>query len=530
MGGPIDEDPPQLITQYPDNQSINITPKEIILEFDEYIKLENPNKNIIITPRLKKEEIITTALKTRVTVELNQDLEPNTTYVFNFQKSVQDLSEGNPAENLKVVFSTGETIDSLTISGSTNFLFPSRNTEYEDILIGLYEAADTTDLFTAPPYYIAQADSTGAFTIENIRAGNYLAYAWLDANNSLKAEFKSEEFSFITDTIKIQPDHQEQLHFNLSKANQTGFKLSRSAPTGTAYQLVFNKGVKQFDINAPDSAPPIFHKIEDDRIKLYAPSPEADSLALRIKALDSINQTIDTLVWAKFEESDRKEDKLSVTIQSGKSFYQELNMRLDFSKPISAINFDSLYLSYDSASSLPIDLQMLTWRDSSSLDQLTIQMNVPDSITASIVTLKASDSTFLDITGVFNEDPITGNFKKLNRESLADEIFGTILTDADRLIVQLLTPKEEIITEQTLNSNTNFSFTLIEPGSYKLRVIEDTNQNGQWDPADFSLKRHAEKVYYFIDPETNEQNVMIRGGWSIGPLQISSIPDSGIKR
>ena len=96
---------------------MNTNPKEIRLEFDEYIKLDNATKNIIITPRVKKDELIITALKNMVIIELNQQLEDSTTYVFNFQKSIQDLSESNPAENLKLVFSTGPSIDSLELSG-----------------------------------------------------------------------------------------------------------------------------------------------------------------------------------------------------------------------------------------------------------------------------------------------------------------------------------------------------------------------------------------------------------------------------
>src|SRR5690606_17066626 len=153
--------------------------------------------------RINKDEVIFTALKNTLVIELNQELEDSTTYVFNFQKSIQDLSEGNPAEYLKLVFSTGASIDSLTFSGNVNNYFPSRNDKIEDAIVGLYPVDDTTDIFIAPPYYLTQVDSTGNFNITNIKAGKYFAYAWLDDNNSLKAEYKTEAFDFITDTIRI---------------------------------------------------------------------------------------------------------------------------------------------------------------------------------------------------------------------------------------------------------------------------------------------------------------------------------------
>lgn len=527
-GGPRDETPPKVLAQYPENQSLNVNPKEIWIEFDEYIKLDNPNKNIIITPRLNKDEVITTALKNKVSVELNQELEPNTTYVFNFQKSIQDLSEGNPAEQLKLVFSTGPTIDSLVVTGRTNFLFPDRKTVYDDVLVGLYEATDTTDVFTAPPYYIAQVDSLGLFRLENLRAGAYLAYAWLDANNSLKAEFKTEEFAFISDTLIIDPESEKILHFNLAKADQTAFKLTRSSTTGSSYQLVFNKGLREIEIIPEDKNERILHKVEKDRVKLYREIPIADSLAIQVKAKDSILQSLDTLIWAKFEESDRRKDELNIAVSSGKSFYQQLKMELIFTKPVTEVSFDSLFVSFDTASIFPIAPEMLYWRDSAKLDQLDILMNIPDSLPFSIFSLIASDSTFRDIEGEFNTKLIKANFRKLQRQGLADEIAGTIQTDHPSLIVQLLTAKDELVKELILNNQKAFSFTLIEPGSYKIKVIEDENKNGEWDPSDFSLKHQAEKVYYFQDPETNEQNIMIRGGWSINTLQINSVPNTGI--
>ena len=527
QGGPIDEDPPNIISQYPENQSINTVPEEIIIEFDEYIKLDNPSKNIIITPRLDKDKIITTALKNRVRVDLNQELEENTTYVFNFQKSVQDASESNPAQNLKVVFSTGPTIDSLTVQGRVNVLFPDRNTDYRDVLIGLYRTQDTTDLFTSPPYYIGQADSTGNFQLENLREGEFLAYAWLDENNTLKAEGKNENFAFIKDTLTITPETEKLLHFNLAKSDQGEFKLNRSTESGSAYQLVFNKGLRDFALQHSTDHKLSF-KINDDRVKIYSDQTIPDSLSLQIFATDSILQTVDSLVWAKFQESDRAKEELSVTVASGKSFFENLKMDLTFSKPLAAINYDSLQVVYDSAQFYQITPEMLSFKDSLRRDQLQIQLFVPDSLNQSIFTLSASDSTFKDVENQYNLQSISANFRKLKRESLADEISGSVNTGATNLIIQLLNSKEEVIKELEQSNQADFSFKLIEPGIYRLRVIEDTNGNGVWDPPNFATGRQPELVYYFLDPETQSKDITIRGGWTVGPLVIQSIPKSGI--
>lgn len=528
MGGPQDEEPPKVLEMTPLDQSLNTKPKEIVITFDEYIKLDNANKNILITPRINKDEVIITAIKNTLVIELNQELEDSTTYVFNFQKSIQDLSEGNPAENLKLVFSTGESIDSLKISGTVNTYFPGRNDKLEDAIVGLYPIDDTTNVFIAPPYYLSQVDTAGNFNISNIKAGKYLAYAWQDDNNSLKAEYKSEAFDFIKDTITIDQNI-DGLHFNLSKGDQNPIRLLRSSPQGSNYTIVLNKTPLEVNLENEFLGSEIFYKLGDKRINLYSESTRADSLAFNVNLRDSVGYEVDSLIWAKFEESDRKAEKLTISANSGKNFYQNLGIELTFNKPIKEINYDSLYLAYDTASVIAISPEMLSFRDSLRRDILDININVADSIPFEIFTLKAADSTFRDIEGEYNEVALSANYKKLKKETLADEISGTITGGEGPFIVQLLDSKGEMKRESYLEAGNQFSFTLIEAGSYQIRVIEDSNGNHRWDPANFEERRHAERTFDFIDPETGSKNILIRGGWIVEDLVIKATPKTGLK-
>ncbi|EPR70432.1 hypothetical protein ADIWIN_3571 [Winogradskyella psychrotolerans RS-3] len=156
-------------------------------------------------------------------ITLNQELEDSTTYVFNFQKSIQDIAESNPAERLKLVFSTGSTIDSLTVSGKVDYWFPKAKEDYEDLLVGLYIDQDTLDLFSSAPYYIAQVDTAGKFEITNIKAGTFRAYAWYDDNNSLKTEYRSEPYGFISEPIEVNKNL-EDLQININRARFESIK------------------------------------------------------------------------------------------------------------------------------------------------------------------------------------------------------------------------------------------------------------------------------------------------------------------
>ena len=527
MGGPRDEDPPIVLEMYPENQSLNQKPEEILIVFDEYIKLDNPNKNIIITPKLDKDELIITALKNTVKIELNQELEDSTTYVFNFQKSIQDISESNPTENLKLVFSTGQTIDSLTFSGRVNNYLPKRGFSYENVIVGLYEFEDTTDVFTAQPYYLSQADSSGIFTIGNIKAGKYRAYAWNDENNTLKAEYKSEDYDFILDTISIESNVTGAI-FNISKADLTPIKLTRSSESGSNYDIVLNKDPLNVELIGEQIGGNINYNIIDQRIRLYSRSPIEDSIKIDVKLQDSLSFKVDTTIYAKFKESERKAEKLTFSANSGKSFYQDLEIELKFNKPITDINYDSLFISYDSASIIPITPEMVTIADSMKRNLLKINLLIPDSLDKEIFTIKASDSTFLDIEGEFNEAVLSANYRKLKRETLADGVSGEIIGGIAPYIIQLIDSKSQVNREIYLEEGNNFSMLLIEPGTYKIRIIEDRNKNKRWDPSNYLEKRYAERIFYFEDKETNLQDIVIKAGWTLDGLTIIASPKSGL--
>src|SRR5690606_30681525 len=111
MGGPKDEDPPKLVSSNPENETTNIEPSEILLTFNEYIKVENLTNQVIMTSGIHSQQVEFMALNNQLRIRLNHELEDKTPYVFNCQKSVQDIREGNPANRLKLAFSTGDEID-----------------------------------------------------------------------------------------------------------------------------------------------------------------------------------------------------------------------------------------------------------------------------------------------------------------------------------------------------------------------------------------------------------------------------------
>ncbi|WP_076498369.1 Ig-like domain-containing domain [Belliella pelovolcani] len=531
MGGEKDLDPPVLVSIKPANESTNIKPQTIELEFNEYVKLDNASKQIIVTPRINKDEMVVTAIKNRVVIKLNQDLEDSTTYVFNFQKSIQDITESNPAENLKLVFSTGNDIDSLRFSGKVSYLFPQKDKFIKDVLVGLYEKNDTTDVLTASPYYISAADSSGNFEITNIKAGEYRAYAWFDSNNSLKAEDKSEPYGFLGDTIRIREDIQN-VQFYISKADLTELKINRTSTIGESFDVVLSKIPIETIIEHEDYGKKLFYRRNEKNLRFYYTELRNDSIETRLSFKDSVGYKIDTLIFLKFEESDRRKEALEITSNSGASFLKNLRAEFSFNKPLKRISYDSLIVKYDTASVIQIKPEWVSLVDSTDFTKLKIEIPLSDTISKSTFQIYAADSTFFDVENQFNDKKIEANYKRLNPETLVTELIVVIDTDKRPLLLEVLDKAGKTYRQVYLENTNKHSFADLEPNTYQVRVIIDENRNKMWDPSNMNENRQAELVYYYTNPDDPKSyDVPLKAGWTnditiipITPLGINKEP------
>lgn len=524
LGGPKDEDAPELLSINPANESTNTKPSTIILEFSEYVRTETPNKLILVTPRINKDDIEVTANRNKVTINLNQELEDSTTYVFNFQKSIKDITEGNVPENLRLVFSTGPTIDSLSASGKVSFNFPQNTPKLEDVLVGLYPLDDTTNVFTGPPYYVVQTDSTGLFTLRNLKQGKYLSFAWQDANNNNKAEFKTEPYSFIIDTINLESDI-TGLNFILDKSDLSPFKIQRTATIGQNFEITTTKAAVNIEIQHEDLGKDMFYAAKEKSIRFYHQTLRNDSTAVRIQLADSAGIQVDSTLYLKFQESDRKKDTPIPSFGNTKTFTKNIQAQILFNKPIVDINYDSLFVKYDTINNVQITPQMLSFEDSLQRTSLSLLIPIPDSVASDSFTLYIGDSTFMDIEGVWTDKKYENTYTRINPETLAEEIKVTVNTEERPLIIQILTKKDEIIRQAYLENTNTTTFKNIEAGTYIIRAIVDKNKNKRWDTSNYLDKRYAEPIYFLTNPENPEPyDTIIRGGWT---LEVTIEPRNG---
>ena len=209
QGGPRDMTPPQATNMNPKNNATNAKPKKIELQFNEFVEVKNAQQRVIISPPQKTPATILANGK-KVTIEFADTLIPNTTYTIDFTNALRDLNEGNVLEGFTYAFSTGDEIDTMQISGTV--LNAMDLNPMSGAQVGIYEAklaGDSTGPLYQMPVRITKTDSTGHFTIKNIKNGAYDIYA-LEDKNSDYILTKGEYFGFIDNSIETAVESKER--------------------------------------------------------------------------------------------------------------------------------------------------------------------------------------------------------------------------------------------------------------------------------------------------------------------------------
>jgi hypothetical protein len=200
-GGPKDSLPPVLLNANPPLNSLNITPKKIVLTFDEYLQLKDVRKNLIVSPVPKVFPIVTMHLKT-ITIEMKDTLQNNTTYSLDFGSAIADNNEGNVLKNFSYTFSTGNYLDSLQYSGRVIMAYTGKpdSTMIAMLHDRLYDSAVEKER----PRYIARLDSLGNFTFKHIKPGTYALYALKDESGTHEYTSNAQTFAFADSPVDLE--------------------------------------------------------------------------------------------------------------------------------------------------------------------------------------------------------------------------------------------------------------------------------------------------------------------------------------
>jgi hypothetical protein len=200
-----------LLRAGPERNATEFREDRIRLYFDEYIKLNKLNDQLIISPPINPDAYIISPQSTAakyVQIELTDKLRPNTTYNFNFGQSIVDNNEGNPYPYFRYVFSTGDYVDSLQVRGTIGNAFGRETKNFVSVMLYAVDSTYTDSIiYQHPPEYLTNTlDSLEVFEIGNVKAGRYLLIAQKDIANNYSFNQNADDIGFINDFIDLPTD------------------------------------------------------------------------------------------------------------------------------------------------------------------------------------------------------------------------------------------------------------------------------------------------------------------------------------
>jgi putative lipoprotein len=198
-GGWYDETPPKVLGATPADKATDVKAQKVKISFDEFVKIDNPTENVIVSPpQLQAPEIKATGKS--IEVKLLDSLKANTTYTIDFSDAISDNNEGNPLGNYTYSFSTGAEIDTMEVSG---YVVAAENLEpVKGILVGLYANLADSAFEKQPMLRVSRTDSRGHFVIKGVKRGTYRVYALQDVDGNYQFNQKSEMIAFNHELIK----------------------------------------------------------------------------------------------------------------------------------------------------------------------------------------------------------------------------------------------------------------------------------------------------------------------------------------
>jgi len=500
-GGEQDKTPPKVVKTIPPNESVNFTGNRIRIFFDEFVTLRDIRKQLIISPPLAYFPEITPSgnASKYINIKILDTLRPNTTYTFNFGKSIQDNNEGNPLSFYTYIFSTGNTIDSLTLKGSIKDALRPKAENFVNVM--LYEMgekySDSVVYKQRPIYVVNTLDSLTTFELSHLKAGKYMLVGMKDKDNNYLFDPKTDKIGFHPTPITIPTDSSYTLSL-FKEVPQT--QASRPFQSGEQRISIGYQGEKDSIQVTPLPPSPADWKwvIEKEPTKdtlwlWYHPKVE-DSLKLIVKSNRS-----DT---TKVNLRKMKPEKWKITPEFKGISPTEEEIVLSSNTPIRAFNKEAIKLIV-AKDSTEVGFEPIFTPNTS---QITLKVKVKEGEKYLFKAFNAFENFFGQ-----KSDTLQESFSAKKAED-----FGSLkLTFRDNISLPFiieLTDKDakKVLYEQYVEQTSpTYNFPFVKAGNYRLRVIEDRNRNKKWDTGNFLGRLLPEPVHYFA------KEIELRANWEV---------------
>lgn len=565
-GGPKDTIPPVIVFMDPDNFSTNIDtlrhPK-IYVEFNEYVQIKDLQKELYTSPAMKKKPTVVRRGR-GIVVTMKDTLRPNTTYAINFGASIADNNEGNPLHAMRYVFSTGDTVDSMYMSGYTADSYKADSVSKSFIYFFIADSVEQpkdwdSTMFKYKPQVIARAEKNGIFIAQNLKPVNYRIYAFEDTNNNMEYEPSVDQIGFLDsvynpatmpgftiwyDSLRHYPSAEPQLYFRMFMDR----RFARHTLTGHE-RLNRHKAMLYFGAPNPEVLSIKFDSIPEDKVIYDPQNTNRDTVALwfdlapeelpdtiygeiRYIKHDSINELVETtdklrLGWVKVESKEEREEReklekerekaikngeewvepekanpFKVTMPTSGEFHKHKAIEMEFDYPLT--KFDSTLVT----------LKMTS-------DEITEAQDVPFHFVQDTLN-RRKYQLLIDWTpkAKYEFTIPAGVFENLARESNDTLKYNYTAADPEKFailnidirskrsdvqyILQVTNARGQMLREIRNVEAGKYVVDYISPGEVMLRVVEDMNGNGKWDTGDMVLMRQPERTEIFKNEDGTE--------------------------
>ena len=498
-GGLRDTIAPVILRSAPENFTTNFKNNEIRITFDEFIKLKDISKELIISPPLKYTPVITPLSVSKVLkIKILDTLKDNTTYSFNFGNSILDNNEGNLFPNYKYVFSTGSYIDSLTLKGTAvDALLPKTDFPTTVALYQVDQSYKDSLVFLEKPTYITTTiNETNNFELSNLKQGTYQLIALKEQTRNYTFQPKTDKIGFYKDLISIPTDSLFELRLfkEVPDFKPTRPKLESSNRISFGYQgKTDNYQITLLTQMEDDFQYQVLKQPGRDTLNFwFKPKVTKDSLVFVTKNKLQIDTTT-----VRFREL--YSDSLRLTAINDRLISLGDTLKLKANTPLVAINSEKISVVTKDTLAIDFVAQINTKENAAQI--------VFDKQEEQLYSITLRNGALTDYLSNTNDSIVYRQQVK----PIADfASLNLTLDNADEfpLLIELIDEKFKVVKQTYLEANAPVFFEHINPGKYFIRLIVDQNKNKVWDPGNFLDKLAPEKVVYY--PSIIE----LRANWS----------------
>ena len=515
-GGLKDTLPPIMINASPKMNTVFFDKEKIIITFDEFIKLKDISKQLIISPPLELDKYKVKPQGTvakKIQIQLLDSLKKGTTYTFNFGESIVDNNEDNPLPFFRYALSTGPIIDSLEIRGKVTDAYERITEPYTSI--HLYPVDSTysdSTIFLKKPFYVTSTLDSVIYNFKNLRPDTYEIIAIKDVGGNYLFDQNIDKIGFLEKPITLPGD--SVINFRIFKEIPNQFWTRpffiNTNQIGFGYYGEADRDAIEVKSKVPRNFRYLINKNrETDTLNFWFRGDKLDSLKFAIKEEDTTR-----LFNVKFKKELRDSLEISVITKSIMGLLD--SFKIESNLPLVKINLDLINIKGLDSLSVPYK---------SSLDKNYDRLSLfYDWLPNDNYKIELLPNALIDFWGN-THDTLRFSAKTKPIEDYGNIFLQILREDKDPFVLELVNLKGESLRRLDVSNESDFyEFKYLLPGNYLFRYIKDKNGNKKWDTGNYLKKIQPEMVYY--SPDT----IDLRANWEINqrlkiPSEVESLPD-----